>query len=82
MALLLKTHHAFLQPCEPFEWVSIRILRVLGNGPLRAQGYTARQAKSRMAPIYRHFTDFTNAPASSRTTLNICELTAVLRSRS
>ena len=21
MALLLKTHHAFLQPCEPFAWL-------------------------------------------------------------
>jgi hypothetical protein len=42
VALLLKTHHAFLQPCEPFAWVSIRILRVLGNGPLE-QGDTARQ---------------------------------------
>jgi hypothetical protein len=47
MALLLKTHHA-LQPCEPFARFSIRILRVLGNGPLKAQGDTARQAKSRM----------------------------------
>ena len=49
MALLLKTHHAFLQPCEPFARSSIPILRVLGNGPLKAQGDTARQAKSRMA---------------------------------
>src|SRR6516165_12472092 len=49
MALLLKTPHAFLQPCEPFARSSIPILRVLGNGPLKAQGDTARQAKSRMA---------------------------------
>src|SRR6516165_4429849 len=49
MALLLKTHHAFLQPCEPFARSSIPILRVLGNGPLKAQGDTARRAKSRMA---------------------------------
>jgi hypothetical protein len=42
VALLLKTHHAFLQPREPFAWVSIRILRVLGNSPL-AQGDTTRQ---------------------------------------
>ena len=49
MALLLKTHHAFLQPCEPFARSSIPILRVLGNGPLKAQGDTARQAKSRLA---------------------------------
>ena len=49
MALLLKTHHAFLQPCEPFARSPIPILRVLGNGPLKAQGDTARQAKSRMA---------------------------------
>jgi hypothetical protein len=68
-----ETHHAFLQPREPFTWFSIRILRVLGNGPLKAQGYTTKQAKSRMAPVYRNFTDFTNAPASSRTTSNACE---------
>jgi len=68
MALLLKTHHAFLQPCEPFAWVSIRILRVLENGPLKAQGDAARQAKSRIALIYRRFTDFTTAPANSRAT--------------
>jgi hypothetical protein len=49
-------------------WVSIRILSVLGNGPLKAQGYTARQAQSRTAPVNQHFADFTNAPASSRTT--------------
>ena len=38
-----------LQPCEPFARFSIRILHVLGNGPLKAQDDTARQAKSRMA---------------------------------
>jgi hypothetical protein len=34
-----ETHHAFLQPCEPFAWASIRILRVLEIGPLRAGQY-------------------------------------------
>jgi hypothetical protein len=43
-------------------------------------GRYGKAAKSRMAVIYRRFADFTNTPASSRTTSNVCDLTAVLRS--
>jgi len=49
--LLLKRIMRCCRRREPFARSPIRILRVLGNGPSKALGDTARQAKSRMALV-------------------------------